>query len=321
MCTVINQTDGYHLFGRTLDLPYTYGEEVVITPRGYPLPLAHQPPTKTTHTIMGVAHVEGDFPLYYDAVSECGLCMAALNFPDYATYHPPVEGERNLASFELMLWLLGECNTIEDALDLLKNTNITPHPFNANLPATPLHWMLSDAHTSVVIESTKAGLEIHPNPLHAMTNAPTFPQQLTRLADLMHLSPKPPVNTLCPNAPLPLYSHGMGSVGLPGDMTSFARLARGVYANTHTCHEGTREGEVNRFFHVMDMVSQPKGCAVTPDGKPIYTVYTSCGDPREMTYYVTTYETRRVRKIKAKASHKEGSDLVRFPLRDTPTLA
>lgn len=316
MCTVVNQIGGYHLFGRTLDLSYTYGEEVVYAPKGITLPSPTLASITTTHAVMGVAHVAQDFPLYYDAVSEAGLCMAALNFPSYAMYHPPMDGKHNIASFELIPWLLGQCSTLSQAYQLLHEINITPHAFSPDLPPTPLHWMLSDATSSVVIESTKAGLEIHPNPVHVMTNAPDFPQQMTRLADYRHLSPTISPNTLCPTDDLPIYSQGLGSVGLPGGMTSTDRFVRGVYANTHTIHENTPEEEVNRFFHVMETVSQPKGCAITPTGEPIYTVYTSCGDPAAMIYYLTTYGCRCIQKFQCPPTLNTAEKLVRFPLQN-----
>ena len=314
MCTVINQIAGYHLFGRTLDLEYSYGEEVVYVPEGMPLTSPHHPPVIMKHAVMGVAHVVGSFPLFYDAISETGLCMAALHFPAYAVYHPPEEGKQSIPSFALIPTVLGECDTLSQACRLLNRINISPDPFSPELPPTPLHWMLSDAAASVVIESTRKGLDIYPNPVHVMTNAPDFPQQMTRLSDYMHLSPQAPTNTLCPRADLPLYSRGMGSIGLPGDMTSPTRFVRGVYANTHTVHEKTPEGEVNRFFRVMDTVAQPKGCALTPDGKPIYTVYTSCGDPLTMTYYLSTYDSRAIQRIQVTSAHSTASEIVRFPI-------
>lgn len=293
MCTVINQIKGYHLFGRTLDLSYTYGEEVVVTPRGYEFALAHKEKFKTNIGIMGVAHVVGDVPLYYDAVSERGLCMAALNFPNLAVYHPLVADKYNVASFELMVWLLGQCRDIDTAIDYLRKTNITNHPFSPDLPPTPLHWMLSDSQTSVVVESTKTGLDIHPNPTHVMTNAPTFPEQLSSLD----------------------RAEGAGDVS--GDclyFSSTARFIRGAYANHHALPSDTPEGAVCRFFHVMDTVSQPMGCTTDPQGRPVCTQYTSCGDPQKMVYHVTTYQNRHVRFVQAQEEHLTAKALSRFSM-------
>ena len=47
----------------------------------------------TSHyAIIGMAHVAGDYPLYYDAVNEKGLAMAGLNFVGNAVYQEVEEG-------------------------------------------------------------------------------------------------------------------------------------------------------------------------------------------------------------------------------------
>ncbi len=290
MCTVINQTASYHLFGRTLDLSYTYGEEVVITPHAYPFSFRHQQPNRPTSPMMGIAHVSNGYPLYYDAMNTHGLCMAALRFPTYTMYHPYQKGKQNLASFEVIPYVLGQCHTMQEALKLLQDTNITPDAYSPQLPPTPLHWMLSDGECSVVLESTQSGVEIYSNPAHVMTNAPTFDIQQIRL-DVMTKEQQ-----------------------LPGDMSSTSRLVRGVYANTHTCHEDNLKDEICRFFHVMGMVSVPKGCWMDDDQRPVYTVYTSCGHPPSMTYHVSTYDDPHVRSVSAKTQHLWGNTLVKFPI-------
>ena len=80
MCTaaVYRTKDTY--FGRTLDYEFSYGDEVTITPRNYPLKFRHIGAIEKNYAILGMAHVVGDYPLYYDAINEKGLGMAGLNF-------------------------------------------------------------------------------------------------------------------------------------------------------------------------------------------------------------------------------------------------
>ena len=78
MCTAM-KIDG--LCGRTLDLEYGYAEEVVLTPRDFPLRMRHRANMEHHYAILGMATVAEGFPLYYDAVNECGLAAAGLNFP------------------------------------------------------------------------------------------------------------------------------------------------------------------------------------------------------------------------------------------------
>ena len=42
-------------------------------------------------------------------MNERGLCMAALHFPDNARYLPPKPGTDNVASFEVIPWILSQC--------------------------------------------------------------------------------------------------------------------------------------------------------------------------------------------------------------------
>ena len=79
MCTSITYK---HYFGRTLDVPFSFGEEIVITPRYYPFSFKEIHCLKTHYAMIGVAKIIEDYPLYYDATNEKGLSMAGLNFPE-----------------------------------------------------------------------------------------------------------------------------------------------------------------------------------------------------------------------------------------------
>ena len=55
------------------------------------------------------------FPLYAEAVNEKGLAMAGLNFPGNAFYQEPDGKGLELASFEIIAWILGKCASVEEA--------------------------------------------------------------------------------------------------------------------------------------------------------------------------------------------------------------
>ena len=100
MCTAIcDNTNGF-LFGRTLDLERSYDERVILTPRRKALDFLHMPPTSEHLAMLGIGIVFGDKPLYFDAVNEAGLAVAALNFPRGALYKDILPNAHNLASFE-----------------------------------------------------------------------------------------------------------------------------------------------------------------------------------------------------------------------------
>lgn len=315
MCTAVSIKDKLHLFGRTLDLEYSFGEEVVITPENFPLFFRFEKGFSSHSALLGTAHIADGFPLYYDAANESGLAIAALNFPGNAVYLPYREGMHNIASYELIPWLLCSCDSLSAALELLKNTNVTPDSFRRDMPATPLHWLISDSQSSATVEPTSDGLKIYENPFGVLTNSPDFPYHFTHLTDFMQLGSKPPQNSIFPSCNLTPYSRGMGAMGLPGDLSSSSRFVRAVFAKNKTYSAGdSMLEEVSRFFHVMDTVCQPRGCAVTEDGKPIYTVYTSCIDTENLVYYFTTYGCRRIRAVNLDSAVLESSSLISFPM-------
>ena len=67
MCTAITYQTKDFYFGRTLDNDFSYSEEVVITPRNFPLSFRLASGLKTHYAIIGMAHVPDGYPLYYDA--------------------------------------------------------------------------------------------------------------------------------------------------------------------------------------------------------------------------------------------------------------
>ena len=214
MCTAI--FDG-RMFGRTLDLERSYGESVVLTPRHLPLRFLRELPLSSHGAILGCAHLSEGVPLYYDAMNEWGLGMAALSFPHFSVYHPPKAVAKNLASFELIPWILAQCHSLREARALLETVHLTSDGFSPSLPPTPLHWLLADETGAVVIESVAEGLMVYDDPFGVLSNAPDFPFHQALASFFRHLGATPPDNRLVPKVDLPRLSRGMGGLGLPGD--------------------------------------------------------------------------------------------------------
>ncbi|MBQ8141278.1 MAG: choloylglycine hydrolase [Clostridia bacterium] len=314
MCTAISIYGASKLFGRTLDLDLSYWESVVITPRNFRLRLLYEKEFDKHLSILGVAAIQNDFPLYYDAVNEAGLAMAGLNFPKNAVYLKQKKSMYNVASFELVLWVLGQCKNVREAAELLKNTNITPDSFSDDLVSTPLHWMIADRERSIVAEPTSGGITIYENDIGVLTNAPAFSYHITHLSDFMNISSSTPSNNICPSTELDVYSRGMGAIGLPGDFSSASRFVRAVFAKEHTSAALSKREEISRFFHIMDTVSVPCGCIRIDEGKSVRTLYTSCIDMDTLTYHFTTYGCRRIRAVRLDDKRAEQNRLAVFQM-------
>lgn len=312
MCTAITFSRKDFFFGRTLDLERAYGEEVVISPRNFPLPFLQSPSLERHHAIIGMAHVSDGYPLYYDAVNEAGLCMAGLNFPGFAQYKASAEGKENVASFEFIPWVLGLCGSVEDVRRLLPRLQLTGTPFSPELPTAQLHWIIADRRACMTVEALADGIRVHENPVGVLTNSPPFDQQMFQLRNFMHLSPNPPHNHFSPEVELKPYSRGMGAIGLPGDLSSQSRFVRAAFTKlTSLC---TEEGSVSQFFHILDSVSQTQGCCRLQDGNCEITQYTSCCNASQGIYYYTTYGNRRISAVDLHQEDLEGDGLFRFPL-------
>ena len=67
MCTAATYKTKDFYFGRTLDYEFSYGDEVVITPRNYPFHFRHIDAIESHYAMIGMAHVVDNDPLYYDA--------------------------------------------------------------------------------------------------------------------------------------------------------------------------------------------------------------------------------------------------------------
>ena len=314
MCTAVTYQTRDFYFGRTLDYEFSYGDEVTITPRGYAFAFRHAGRLEHPYAMIGMAHVAQDYPLYYDAMNEHGLCMAGLNFVGSAAYADVIPGRENVAQFELIPYLLGQCASVAEARDRLARLNLVGTPFSAQLPAAQLHWLLADQHQAVVIESMADGLHIYDNPVGVLTNNPPFPQQLFQLNNYMSLSPRQPENRFAPQLPLAPYSRGMGALGLPGDLSSASRFVRVAFTRMNAVSGDSEAESVSQFFHILGSVEQQRGCCEVRDGQYEITLYTSCFNAARGIYYYATYENRQITAVDMHRENLNGSALIRYPL-------
>lgn len=313
MCTAISRTVGGHYFGRTLDLEYSYKESVTFTPRRYPLSFRNGKTAAEHYAVLGIAAGEEKYPLYYDGMNERGLCMAALHYPDNTRYLPPKTGMDNVASFEVIPWILGQCASVRQARDLLGRMNVTDTPFREQLPPSPLHWILADSEQCVVLEPGKAGLAVYENPLRVLTNNPPFPFQLDRLRDYRTLSPDPAPASFQPGIPMHPYSRGMSGMGLPGDYSSVSRFVRAAFVRTFSSSGGESAEKTVQFFRMTGAVQIPRGVVRTERGEEVYTRYTVCYTP-EGQCCCSTYENPEIRTVSFADFDRDGTALQTVPL-------
>ena len=84
MCTGVRFSDdeGNTYFGRNLDWSFSYGETILVTPRGYRYDYAYGAKGKSEpNAVIGVGVVMADRPHVFRLRQRARLAIAGLNFP------------------------------------------------------------------------------------------------------------------------------------------------------------------------------------------------------------------------------------------------
>lgn len=313
MCTAITYKTKDFYFGRTLDYDFSYLESVTITPRKFPFEFKNGKILKNHYAIIGMAYVVEDYPLYYDAVNEKGLCMAGLNFTQSTHYSEMISNKENIAQFEFVPWVLSQCETVKKAREIIKKTNIIAKAFNKDLPAACLHWLIGDREEAITIEAVREGIKIYDNPVGVLTNEPRFDKQLFNLNNYMGLTTKETENRFSGKISLNQYSRGMGALGLPGDISSMSRFVRAAFVKLNSVSDEGETESVGQFFHILGAVEQQRGCCAVNDGYEI-TIYSSCCNADKGIYYYTTYNNRQITAVDMFKEDLEGGNLKSYAL-------
>ena len=104
MCTAATYKTKDFYFGRTLDYDFSYGEEVVVMPRNFAFSFRSMGRLDRHYAMIGMAHMEEGYPLYYEAVNEKGLGMAGLNFVGNACYREEEPDTMHTDHHNILAW-------------------------------------------------------------------------------------------------------------------------------------------------------------------------------------------------------------------------
>ena len=318
MCTASTYKTKDFYMGRTFDYEFSYGEEIVVTPRKYVFDFRHTDKLTTHYAMIGMAFVADGYPLYYDAVNEKGLGMAGLNFVGNAVYEDAAvnvkTNEVQVAQFEFVPWVLGQCASVAEAKRKIANMRLTKTPFSDQLPAAQLHWMIADQEECIVVESMQDELHVYDNPVGVLTNNPPFPMQLFALNNYAGASRKQPANLFAENLQLDAYSRGMGALGIPGDLSSQSRFVKVAFTKLSSISGESENESVSQFFHILGSVEQQRGCCEVADGKYEFTIYTSCCNATKGIYYYTTYNNHQITAVDMHRENLDSNQLIRYPI-------
>ncbi len=313
MCTSVSFLTKDHYFGRTLDMECSYNEKVIITPKNYNLNFRLAKELNNHYAIIGIGTVVDNYPLYYDATNEKGLSVAGLNFPVSAKYYEQVKDKNNIGVFEVIPWILSNCSSVDEARELLTETNIVNMDFNEKYATPELHWMISDRNYSIVLECTDDGMKIYYNPVHVLTNNPEFPIQIFNMNNYMNLTREEPETRFAEGFNLNQYSRGMGAIGLPGDLSSMSRFIRATFTRLNSVCGETEDESISQFFHILDTVSQSNGCVKVQDTFE-KTLYASCCNTDKGIYYYKTYNNSQISAVDMQREDLDKKELITYNL-------
>lgn len=314
MCTCINFKTKDNYFGRNLDLEYRFNEKVVITPRNYKFNLKNGTSITSKYSMIGMATVVSNYPLYAEATNEKGLSMAGLYFPKNAFFFKEEDNKLNLSPYELIPYFLGLYSSISEIKKDITKLNITNTPFSKEMPVSDLHWMISDESECIVIEQMEDGLKVYNNPIGVLTNNPPFEYHLNNINNYSNLSPYNSENTFSNKINLNQYGQGMGAIGLPGDNSPASRFIRASFNKLNSKCEDDEKSSVTQFFHILDSVSMVQGTTITKENKNDITTYSCCINTSKGIYYYKTYTNNQIIAIKMSEKEKNNKYLSIFDL-------
>ena len=319
MCTALTlkTKEGHHLFGRNMDIEYAFGQSPVVVPRNFEyINKADGKMKKTKHALIGMATVVENHPLFAEALNEKGLACAGLNFPAAHWEDECVEGKENMPPYDLIPWIAGNFETIEELRPHLDNLNIVKKPFAENMPLPTLHWIVTDkSGKSIVIEKTKDSFKVFDNKVGVLTNAPSFDWHTTNLQQYMGVTSTQPESPTWSDLKLIPLGQGTGGIGLPGDFSSPSRFVRTAFLRSQIVVEENLG--VVEFFHILNNVAMVKGSVITPQNKNDITLYTSCMCQETGLYYYNTYNNNQINVIDMHKENLDSSELKIYAYNDT----
>lgn len=300
MCTGVRFSDGQGnmYFGRNLDWSVSYGQKVVIVPRGYKYQTAFLGENANSPALIGMGIIVDEMPLYFDCANENGLAIAGLNFPGYAKYEEvPIGGKTNVAAYEFPLWVALNFKTVDELIKTLPNVAIVAKPINGQYSVSQLHWLVGDAKRSIVIEYTDRGMEIFEDEVDVLTNQPGYEWHKENLRNYLNLFSQMPKEVRWRGAEFTALGSGSLMRGLPGDYYPPSRFVRAAYFNTHYPDKTTEAENVSRLFHTLAGVAMIDGAAAVLNGSFEKTIYTGGYSARTKTYYYNTYEDLSIKSV------------------------
>ncbi len=231
-----------------------------------------------------------------EGMNERGLSAGLFYFPAYGEYvdYDASQRERTINDFQVVAWMLGSFESVDEAIEGLKGVNIV----GIDPRSSTVHWRIADrSGRQVVVEIIGKKMKVYENTLGVLTNAPSFDWHLTNLNNYVNLLPGSVHERKLGNITLHAFGAGTGLVGLPGDMTPSSRFVRAAFLQSTAPEMHSAEQAAAQAFHILNNFDAPIGMEFTseehiPD-MPSVTQWTVASDlTNGRLYYRTMYNSQ-----------------------------
>lgn len=309
-CTgiTLKTTTGTSIVARTIEWGGSnLNSRYVIVPRGY-IQSSYLPDGKkegmtfsARYGYVGLAVEQDEFVA--EGINEAGLSAGLFYFPGYGKYpaYDPALKSRSIADLQLVSWILGECETVDDVKKAVNRVRVV----SINPQASTVHWRFTDTSgRQIVLEIIDGKAQFHDNTLGVLTNSPDFTWQMTNLNNYVNLAPGTSRPRQLGSVSLASFGAGSGMLGLPGDITPPSRFVRAAFYQCSAPPQQDAEQTVRQCFQILNNFDIPIGIEFsegeTPTDIPSATQWTSATNPQDKTIYYRTMYNSLIRCIDLK---------------------
>ena len=297
--------DGRHLLGRTYD---QFGDlranRVLSVPAGtpcFPGLRAEADGPRSRYGYTGMAVLGFGEPVLVDGVNTAGLMGALLHYPEYAVYEQTAgPGRTAVHPGRLLVWLLGRCAGVKEALEALDALTLVDEPIQGK--PLPAHYILSDrTGEAVILEPDAGGLSVHRQSLGVLTNSPDYRWHRTNLRNYVGVTNLPKGPQTIGGWELREFGERLGGgFGLPGGYSSPARFVRTAFLKEFSVRGKDELDGVSRMFRAFAPVDIPEGLAKADPDYETYeqTLCTSVMCAESGVYYFAPAWNRRISAVR-----------------------
>ncbi len=309
-CTgiTLKSNDGATVVARTIDWSGAEMNNIyTIVPRGHAQQSLLPDGTMnglTFTSLYGYVGMSVEQPEFViDGTNEAGLSAALFYFPNYGSYEPYNEADKDisLSDFQVVSWILSSFSTIDQVKSAINNVRIV----NVDKSVAAVHWRITEpSGRQVVMEIVNGVPQFFENEIGVLTNSPGFQWHMTNLNNYVNLHPGGAGPTEFGPITLRAFGAGSGFLGIPGDFTPPSRFVRAAFLKTYSLTRDNAYDTMQQAFQILNNFDVPLGVQFpvnsAPNNMPAATQWTVATDLKNMTIYYHTMYNRTIRSIDMK---------------------